>query len=95
MITTYRLYLRGRNDGDEAIILLFGEEGCIARMTFRGVAGNAAHQADNGTWHWPLPRNRYADAVDLLRNESPVFFRVYGDSEVSLATDAEPVGEGE
>ena len=41
-----------------------------------------------------MPASQYPHVLDLLRNEKPVYLHIY-DSSASLATRAEPIGEGE
>lgn len=41
------------------------------------------------------PTACYADVIDLLRNEKPVYLWLSGATDVGVTTAAEPVGDGE
>src|SRR5262245_42795557 len=67
------------------------------RDSAASVPANAAYPSGGTTIYYARFRqSEFRDAVDLLRNESPVFFQ-FNDSTngAFLSTGSEPVGEGE
>lgn len=74
-------------------IHLYDEKGTIGVLAFVE-DGPIPASVVTGTPIGYYPVARYADAVDMLRNEKPVYLVVNGD-DVQLSTAQEPAGEGE
>src|SRR5262245_3596798 len=77
--------------GHQRAILWFHRDSTTA------VPANASYASGSGTVYYARFRQaEFHDAIDLLRNEKPVFFQ-YNDTTngAFLATGGEPVGEGE
>ena len=82
-----------------AFINLFWEGKKGATLWFkRGDATSVTlnHWSPNvGAYYGYFGQDQFRDAVDLLRNEKPVFFQWSDSTGARLSTDQEPVGEEE
>ena len=82
-----------------SIIGLYGDSGLIAGLYFHNdpsTLPDQDHIPDTGQPMLHYPVEDFANVIDLLRNESPVYYRqVGGWSMASISTSMEPVGEGE
>ena len=82
-----------------SIVGLYGDDGIIAGLYFHNDSStmpDSDHLPDTGQPMLHYPVSDFANVIDLLRNESPVYYReVGGWSMGSITTTMEPVGEGE
>ena len=99
IVTDYELRLYGTEDGWSGVrgtIMLYNEKtnlGYIRFIAEDDAAKPDDYHADNKIVMY-LPISRFRDAVDMLRNEKPIFYN-FIQGHAILSTSSEPVGEGE
>lgn len=82
-----------------AVIYLIGNKGTVGILYFHddpATMPNTDALDSTGVGHCHLPSKDFANTLDLLRNEKPLFFDYVQQWEAGhLTTNIEPVGEGE
>ena len=99
------VYFAGGQGGEEyphrALIKLRRADGTLIATAFFHRGGSQIPSSDsknaNEQYNCHFPERDYANVLDILRNEKPVYFEFIGGkwNVGSIATVAEPVGEGE
>jgi hypothetical protein len=85
--TVVQLRLATTVGGTTAGYVRFHQEGSV-------IPNDSANST--GAIYMHLPIARYVEVMDLLRNESPIYFSYSSQGQrAMLATSSEPVGEGE
>ena len=97
-IEEYKIVLMAgeESDGAVAIVQLLAEGGIIGSCRFFADEVALPASVKRSTVNLSFPVSAYAEVVDLLRNEAPVFLFFQDETgQGMLTTLAEPVGEGE
>lgn len=98
-ITDYHILFYGSPDGyqtNRAQIALYGPDGRTAAFVrFNDPGQSFENDYENGgIIRMHLPSTMFANALDVLRNEQPVYI-YFAQNRGFLSTSKEPVGEGE
>ena len=98
LIEEYKVVLLAGEDGDGAVavVQLQSDKRIVGSCRFFADEGALLANSKGSAVNLSFPISAYAEVVDLLRNEGPVF--LYFDNSTGkgmLTTLAEPVGEGE
>ena len=100
-IATYHVELYGRSSVLSAVIDCRGADGLQAALLVFGRDGHALSEEAVDPRFMPpwrlisFPERSLAAVLDLLRNETPVYFQLTGVMRGFLHTGDEPVGESE
>lgn len=90
------LYAGDRLNQTRVTVLLFNEwQNTIGHLFFvddeAKLPPNEAAGVTRGFYHM----REYGAAMDLLRNERPVYLKTSGKTDVSISTRMEPIGDGD
>jgi len=94
---TYKVFILSGIDNDFAIHIRLPSGIAVIRFMSKSMK-NSMESQDNGKKIFKVyaPKENFSAYVDILRNESPLFFFYDLDDNVSyITTTEEPVGEGE
>ncbi len=97
-VTGYKTLIYGKEEGRDvgAIIHLYSEGKIIGSCAFYTTRQVPVTYKSGTRFFVTFPIDRYADVIDLLRNEDPVYANFNeARGQGYLATDEEETGEGE
>ncbi len=96
-IVQYSYYLFSSRAEDDAVIFLYdGAAEVIAEVLFVADGKDPPPaRRTNGRHTLYYRRAQFAEVIDLLRNEGPVYLIWNGERNTTLSTGYEPIGEGE
>ena len=98
-VDTYQYYNFSSRDGLKSVAILRGANNHRCNLFFHGNdrALEPAYEINPTTFHFNYQYSDFADIIDMLRNEKPVYvmYEPQGSNNSRISTGSEPVGEGE
>jgi hypothetical protein len=96
-VDRYTCHFFSSRDEDDLLIYLYDEKSNVVAELRFVAPPHALPPAGmvNGRRRLYYRRSTFAEVLDILRNESPIFLHPREDGSVSISSAFEPVGDGE